>query len=234
MHITVAHPNTETFCLALNALNQHSVSYAIGGAFAMYHYSGMWRNTNDLDIFVERADMPHSVDILSACGFQDLGEKAAGDRQWIYHAVKDDVIVDLIWGTPNHLSIIDTAVIARAERGRFVEVETSFLPADVLIWTKIFTLNHHRCDWPDIFSIVCSRPAGLDWGLLLETMGENWPVLLSFVILFDWVYPNERTAIPVGLRNDLLALSKSITPQQPGLSRESLLDPWIYSRPISP
>lgn len=234
MLIDVSQKNTSTFRLALDEFNKSGIPYAIGGAFAMYHYSGMWRDTNDLDIYLLRPHIPEAIETLARSGFDDIGEMAAGDREWIHHARKDGVIVDLIWETPNHMAAIDPTFYAKAESSTFLDIPVRFLPADGLVWTKIFTLNHHRCDWPDIFAIVRSRPQSLDWGFLQQKLGENWPVLLSFVLLFDWVYPSERSAIPNDLRDELLSYAAEPGTAIPSASRELMLDPWIYSRPITP
>ena len=234
MAIIVPTSSIEIFRQALDALNREQVSYAIGGAFAMNHYTGMSRNTNDLDIYIQRSDLQTALRVLHSTGFLDSGEMAAGDREWIYHAKKNGVMVDLIWQSPNHMNCLDETFSLRAVPGSFLDRPAKFLPADSLIWTKVFTINRGRCDWPDIFNIVRAKPDSLDWGFLVEKIGDNWPVMLSFVLLFDWVYPGEREAIPDEVRNDLFARKREAVPLSSGSTRESLLDPWLYSRPVLP
>jgi len=102
------------------------------------------------------------------------------------------------------------------------------------VLAKIFTMNRHRCDWPDVLMIVRSCPDQFDWRHLVATIGEHWPVLLSFIILFDWLYPNDACCIPVETRKELLARKNEHVLPDEGPTREAILDPWIYSRPVAP
>jgi hypothetical protein len=219
----------DAFKQALAALNHSNTPFTIGGAFAMYHYSRTWRYTHDLDIYLERRYVPQAIRALSEAGFHDYGEMAQGDREWIYHAVKDDALVDLIWQPPNHLTPVDESFYARATDGRFLGKRVRFIPADELVLAKIFTMNRHRCDWLDLFHIVLACPKGLDWEYLMRKMGEHWPVLLSFIILYDWAFPGKTKCIPDSVRGELWS-RKQLTEEPEGPSREEILDPWIHIR----
>ncbi|MDM8175553.1 hypothetical protein QT327_14560 [Olivibacter sp. 47] len=45
---------------ALKLLNDSGSPYMLGGAFAMFHYTGIFRNTKDLDIFCKSSEYPKS------------------------------------------------------------------------------------------------------------------------------------------------------------------------------
>ena len=234
MQIAIPERSISAFRQALEALNNSNIPFVIGGAFSIFHYSGMWRNTNDLDIYMERSYLPSAVRVLTEAGFRDYGEMAAGDNEWIHHAVKYDTLVDIIWQPPNHMVPVDESIYARGPHGTFLDVPVRFLPADELVWTKLFTMNRHRCDWPDIFHVVRGNARDMDWWRLLNKIGDNWPVLLSFIILFDWTYPSDSPAIPEAIREELLDRKRKVPIMSNGPIRESTLDPWIYTRPVSP
>lgn len=234
MQVAIPERNRRAFRQALQALNKSGVPYVVGGAFAMYHYTGRWRDTNDLDVYLERKHVPPAVDALSRAGFRDYGEMAADDRDWIYHAAKNRVLVDLIWQPPNHLSPVDESFYQRAPHGSFLEVPVRFMPPDELTWAKIFTMNHQRCDWPDVFHIVRASLKDLDWRRLVSKMGEHWPVLLSFIILYDWTYPSETQRIPQEVREELLSRKQELPLVTDEPTREAILDPWIYTRAKPP
>jgi hypothetical protein len=233
MQIEIPDLNTQTFREALEALNRSKVPFAIGGAFAMYHYTDVWRNTNDLDVYIEHRFLPVAVNYLSESGFADYGEMARGDRNWIYHATRNETIVDLIWEPPNHLQQIDATYFERASEGHFLGVPVKFLAPDDLVWSKLFTLNRHRCDWPDIFYVVRACPKGMDWRRIISKTGDHWPVLLSFIVLFDWAYPAYSRCIPADIRAELLKRKEVSVENTDVTTREELLDPWIYTRPRS-
>lgn len=234
MRTAISERTISVFRQALEAFNKINIPYVIGGAFAVHHYSEVWRNTDDLDLYIERHYLPLAIDILSKMGFRDRGEMAAGDRTWIYHAIKNRVLVDLIWQPPNGMPPVNESFFTRGPEGEFLGIPTRFLPADELILAKIFTMNRHRCDWPDIFQIVRMCPKELDWHYLLDQMGEHWPVLLSFMVLYDWAYPSEARCIPQDIREELVRRKQEIHGVPSGPARESMLDPWIYTRPLSP
>lgn len=231
MQISIPERSAKTFQQALQALRRSGVPHVVGGAFAMHHHTGIWRYTNDLDIYLERRFVSPAIRELSSAGFRNRGEMAPGDRKWIYHAAKNNVLVDLIWEPPNHLSPVDETFYERGPEGTLLGTDVRFLPADELIWAKIFIMNRHRCDWPDVFHVVRASPKGLDWNHLLRKMGEHWQVLLAFIILYDWAYPSEMQRIPSDLRESLLRRKQQLPITSVEPTREAILDPWIYTRP---
>lgn len=230
----VSRGSLAVFGEALSALNGAGIPYVIGGAFAVHYYSGTWRNTNDLDVYLERKHLREAADVLSELGFRDFGEMAAGDREWIYHAFKDHALIDIIWQPPNHLSPVNESYYRRGVEGYFDGIPVRFIPPDDLIWSKIFTMNLHRCDWPDVFSIIRSCPEQINWRYLLDKMGDHWPVLYAFFVLFEWAYPSEAECIPGAIREELVARTKRLTATPGAPIREAILDPWIYTRPVAP
>lgn len=234
MKSALSERSMEVFREALRALNEAGVPYVVGGAFAVHHYTGYWRNTHDLDLYMERQNVSQAVESLVNVGFQDDGEAAAGDRDWIYHMVKDEVMIDVIWQPPNHLDPVNAGFHEWGEEATFLETPVRFMPREELVWSKIFTLNHHRCDWPDVFRVIRACSPDFDWQRLMEKLGEHWPVLLAFIVLYDWVYPQESGCIPDSVRQELMRRKAEwpIEANQP--LREMVLDPWIYTRPLAP
>lgn len=231
---SVSGGSIEVFGEALRALNEGSIPFVIGGAFAIHRYTGVWRNTNDLDIYIERKHLRDTINVLADQGFEDSGEMAAGDHEWIYHALKNHALIDAIWQPPNHLSPVNESFYRRGVEGTFAGAPVRFIPPDELVWAKIFTMNLHRCDWPDIFRVIRSCPEQLDWRHLIEKMGNHWPVLLSFFVLFEWAYPSEAECIPWAIRDELFRRARQLATMPGAPIREAILDPWVYTRPVSP
>ena len=61
----------EAFTVALQVLNEAGLPYLVSGALATHHYTGIWRDSKDLDLFISRADLDAAMDILSRNGFDD-------------------------------------------------------------------------------------------------------------------------------------------------------------------
>ena len=55
-----------------------------------------------------------------------------------------------------------------------------------------------------ILRISRTRGAQLDWSRLLRRFDTHWQVLLSHLILFDFIYPAEQRLVPCWVINDLL------------------------------
>ncbi len=167
---------------------------------------------------------------LGCVGFENLGEQAGGDEQWIYHAGNGSIIVDVIWRFANLVEYITDDWFERASGGDFLGLEVKFLPLEELVWTKCFVINRHRCDWPDIFRIIRVQCEDLDWDRLLDLVGEHWLLLAGLVDVFDWQHPSSTRCIPENIRGELERRRKSYRANPPNHERECLLDPWLSER----
>ena len=65
-------------------------------------------------------------------------------------------------------------------------------------------MERERFDGADVAHILRARAEQLDWSRLLARFGEHWPVLLSHLILFGYIYPEARAKLPAGLVCSLL------------------------------
>ena len=52
-------------------------------------------------------------------------------------------------------------------------------------------MERERFDGADVLHLIRSRQNDIDWPRLLARFGEHWRVLLSHLVLFPYVYPNE-------------------------------------------
>jgi len=57
-------------------------------------------------------------------------------------------------------------------------------------------MERERYDGADIAHLLRAQSDKLDWNRLLRRFGKHWRVLLSYIILFGYIYPTERTRIP--------------------------------------
>jgi len=216
---------------ALDALRRSGVPFMVGGAFAVWHYTGLWRNTHDIDVYVVQDDVARAAAALDSAGFADLGEQAPGDDQWIYHSRCGDLIFDVIWRFANLVNHVKPDWFERASVGEFLDLELRFLPLEEFLWIKVFVINRHRCDWPDVMHMIQAQCRAIDWPRLLSLLGEHWLLFASLIDLFDWQFPQSMGCIPDSVRDELAERRLRYREDHPVYAnREHLLDPWLHLR----
>ncbi len=200
--------------------------FALGGAFALATYTGHLRNTKDLDIYVLPEDRESMIKVMTSCGLEDYHSKLPYDRGWIYRGYSSGMIVDIIWGMPNRRSMADTHWLTRGPSVEIRGHRLKILPAEELIWGKMYVMQRERCDWPDVMNLLYHTGAALDWQHLLWRAHDDTPVLASVVTLFSWLCPDRADEFPRWLW-DALGITRRET-RECG-SRSHLLDtrPWF-------
>jgi len=74
---------------------------------------------------------------------------------------------------------------------------------------KAYIMERERFDGADIAHILQSCAEKLDWPHLVRRFGPDWRVLLSHLVLFGYIYPDERDKIPNAIMDDLIARLRS-------------------------
>ena len=184
---------------ALRALNGAGVRYVISGLYALYEYTGIYRKTKDLDIFIEPSVVVEAARVLRDAGFQTYLEQS----HWIAKAMLGTHQMDLIYGMGNGMAFIDELWYERSRPGILAATPVRMAPPEDLIWHRLFVSERHRSDVSDVLHLILCRGAELDWAHLLKRVGSDWRLLLGQVHLFDFVYPGHRTHIPLWVRQDL-------------------------------
>jgi hypothetical protein len=187
--------------IALEALNASGVPYVVSGAFAMYAYTGLWRNTKDLDVFVERPNVQKVLSVLGLAGF----EVELTDDSWLGKAKRGEVLVDVIFAAGNMVAAVDSTWMERARPATVLGVETRLASPEELISFKAFICERHRFDGADIAHMIQGLKGALDWDHLLDRMDEHWELLLWHLIFFRYVYPCHADYVPPQVMATLLA-----------------------------
>lgn len=185
---------------ALEALNAAGVQYVVAGAYAIYEHTGIYRKTKDLDLFFEPKSIVPAARALREAGFVMRLE----DDHWLAKATSGEYFVDLIFGMGNGMSFIDDGWIRHSHQGILAATQVRIAPAEELIWHRLFISERHRHDMSDIVHLILCLGDGLDWERLVGRVGENWPLLLSQVLMFAYVYPGHKSNIPSWVPEQLL------------------------------
>ena len=206
----------------LGLLNQLPVPYAVSGAFALQHHTGIWRDTKDLDLFLTSEDVGRALEALAAAGL----ECKISDPVWLAKAHRGEFFVDLITGMSNAVIVVDKSWLARGAAAVVVGVETKVLAAEELIASKLFVTRRERFDGADIAHIIYGTGGKLDWDRVLELAAENWEMLLWALLLFRFVYPAQTSYVPARVWDDLIGRFISVikNPDPKARFRGSLID----------
>jgi hypothetical protein len=180
---------------ALRGARERNIPFALGGAFAVAFYTGCWRDTKDLDLYVPPDHKDRMIQLVADLGMTDYYEIAPYDRWWIYRSTRDEIIVDIIWAMANHRQQIDDLWMSGPQIG-FRGHQVRVLPAEALLWDKLYIVQRERCDWPDIMNLLYAAGAALDWERLLARIGDDAPLLGGVLSVFRWLAPEHAQQLP--------------------------------------
>lgn len=184
---------------ALRALNAGGVKYVVSGLYALYEYTGIYRKTKDLDVFVEPGVVVQAAEVLKEAGFNVYLEQS----HWIAKAMHGEVQTDLIFGMGNGLHFIDELWYERSRPGILAATPVRIAPPEDLIWHRLYVSERHRSDMSDVLHLLLCRGMELDWDHLLKRLANHWRLFLAQIHLFDFAYPGHRRNIPHWVRETL-------------------------------
>jgi hypothetical protein len=182
-------------------LNESGAQFMLGGGFAMSHYTGIYRDTKDLDVFCKATEYPKILKYFQEKGF----ETQLYDVRWLAKIFNGEYFIDVIWDTVNNICRVDDSWYDNAPTGMFVDRKVKFIPAEELIFCKIYVQNRERFDGADVNHIILRYGKKLDWKRILHLMDPHWHLLLSTIIIFQFCYPSDyRDIIPQWLFDELV------------------------------
>jgi Uncharacterised nucleotidyltransferase len=188
------------YALALEVLQERRVPFLVGGAYALERYTGVGRDTKDLDIFARRCDLERVLAVLAEAGY----ETEVTFPHWLAKASVGDRCIDVVYSSGNGAVEVDDAWFAHAVPARVLDIPVALCPPEEMIWSKAFIMERERYDGADIAHLLQACARRLDWGRLLARFGRRWRVLLSHLVLFGFIYPGERSTIPDAIMAELL------------------------------
>ncbi len=213
----------------LAGLAQAHLPFAVAGAFAFQRYTGIWRFTKDLDVFLPRDFLPAALRICDAAGL--ITEMR--DPVWLAKAWHGEYFVDLICGMSNAAISVTTEWIEHAWPGTVLGVNVPILGPEEMLLSKIFVTRRERFDGSDITHLIYRFGGEMNWGRVLDGIGQHWELLLWHLLLFRYVYPDSE-AVPPMVWDELLARFQPIMYANPGVAfRGSLVDQKMFHIDVS-
>lgn len=194
-------PDAEAFyCEAIQQLAETEVPFLLAGTYALSAYTGISRQTKDIDVFCKPRDYPRIL-----VGFKKLGYRIAiEDDRWIAKVFKGRVFLDVIFASSNGAIPIDERWFEHARQSTVLGIPVKVIGPTELVWSKCFIQARDRYDGSDIAHLILRASDQIDWHRLLYYMDVHWEVLLMHLLGFQWLYPSERDKIPAWLLDELL------------------------------
>jgi hypothetical protein len=191
----------ELYKRVLGALNAAGVPYVVAGAYAIYEHTGIYRQTKDLDVFVEPEHLIRAMRTLRQLGLVVRLEQP----HWLARAIEGRRFVDVIFGMGNGLALIDRGWYAHSRPAILAATPVRVAPPEELIWHRLFISERHRQDMADIVHLIATVGTIMSWRRLVDRCGEHWPLLLAQLQMYRYVYPELRGGIPDWVMDELLA-----------------------------
>ncbi len=219
-----------TYSQVLRAAQHEGIPFALGGAFALAVYTGRWRNTKDLDLYLLPEDRERMIKLLTRLGLEDLHDRLPYDRAWIYRAISGDSIVDIIWAMANLRAEVDTRWVSQGPTIDLRGIPCRVLPVEETIWTKLFVLQRDRCDWPDVLNLLYASGPEMDWKHMLCRLDGDTALMRGNMAVFEWLCPGRSRMLPKWLWQTLrLPEPEPATGEDTDQEHVRLLDsrPWF-------
>jgi len=184
---------------AIKILNESRIPYVLSGAFALHAYTGLWRNTKDLDVFIRPGNLDAALAALAKAGY----ETEILEAHWLSKARKEPYFVDLIFGMANGRVEFDDDFV-KSDKGIEVAGEQApLIRLEELIVSKVFIAVRDRFDGGDIAHLIRCTEGKVDWERIANRLGQFRILLLWHFIFFNFVYPGHASYIPQGLMSEL-------------------------------
>lgn len=195
----------EFYRSSLELLTENNVPFMLGGGFALYHYTGIIRDVKDMDIFCKPSEYPRILKLFADYGY----DTQVYDVRWLAKVHRDENYIDLIFNTVNNICTVDDQWYENAPTAEVYGVPVNIIPAEELVWCKLYVQNRERYDGSDINHIILKKGGQLNWKRLLNRIDPHWHLLLMQLLQFQFVYPSEyRNIVPDWLFHELIERAK--------------------------
>jgi hypothetical protein len=205
-------------------LKDSGIDFMIGGSFAVFEYTCTKRETKDMDIYCRPQDYPKMMKFFSSKGY----ETQLYDSRWLAKIFdQDGKFIDIIFDTVNNLCKVDSTWFDHATDAVVFDMHVKLISAEHLIWGKMYVMNRERYDGADINHLLLKQGQNLDWKFLRELMEPNWHILLSHLLMFQFVYPSDYPEIlPKWLFDELIERAKEQYDIPPSMEKVCR-GPWV-------
>lgn len=145
---------------AIDAIEAKDIPYLLTGGMVTAAV-GRPRTTNDVDLFVRPTDARGVLHCLEGAGF--VTDET--DPQWLYKAVKEGVLVDVLFRASGDV-LLDDEMVARAATQDIDGRQVPAIAVEDLIFINVLSHEEHTAQhWFDALALLTS--ANVDWDYLV-------------------------------------------------------------------
>jgi hypothetical protein len=209
--------DTNTFYRrTLHVLSDAHIPFLVGGSHAYLQYTGIVRDTKDFDLFIRRDDLERALDALRDGGYRT----EIAFPHWLAKAYQAGDHVDLVFSSGNGVCRVDDDWFEHALEAEVLGMPVKIAPVEEFMWQKSFVMERERFDGADVMHLMRHCADSIDWDRLLARFDRYWPLLLTYLTMFTFVYPSERHRIPTAVFEELLSRQhKQLAAGQNGAER---------------
>src|SRR5688572_5153938 len=144
---------------AMRILDDAGLPYLVGGGYAMAHYTGIRRNTKDLDLFVKPSDQEQILATLAQAGYKTEYFYPF----WIAKALSDESFIDILYNSGNGLCPVDDEWFTHSTAAEILGHPVRLVPAEEQLWSKAFVQDRDRFDGADVNHLILNLGDRMDW-----------------------------------------------------------------------
>jgi hypothetical protein len=195
---------------AFAILEEANIPFLIGGAFAQSRHTGRDRDTKDLDIVLQREDVPRMLAAFESAGYH----AEVPFPHWLAKIHSNGHYLDVLFGSGNGAVHVDECWFTQSVEAEVLDRKVRLCPPEELIWSKAFVQERERFDGADVLHLLYCCAATLDWDRVLRRFDEHWPVLFGHVVLFMFAYPDRRGDIPRRIIDEMSDRLRHLEPRE--------------------
>ena len=173
----------------IRRLREAEIPFLVGGGFAFSTYTGIVRDTKDLDIFVLPADVHRILALISQAGYKTNNKFP----HWLAKIYHEDRLIDVIYSSGNGVCPVTLDWFDNSSEATVVGQIVRLTGPEEMIWQKAFIMERHRYDGADVNNLLHACHGRLDWERLHHRFREHRLLLLSHLLLYRFVYPGDQS-----------------------------------------
>jgi hypothetical protein len=208
----------------MRLLVENGIEFLVGGGYAFGHYTGLERDTKDIDLMVRPSNVDAVIRICRTAGY----ESGYAFSHWLAKVKSPEGLVDIVFRAGNGLCEVTDDWLVAAPRALVFGYPVRLIPPEEMIWQKAYIMERERFDGADVAHLLFSCGEKISWKKLVFLFGPDWRVLLSHLVLFGFIYPAKRNLVPRNVLSELI--TRFISEEQGGTSGEAICNGTLFSR----